>query len=259
MEAGAVKKSLLFSILIIATLIVGSLSACTDNGETSGMDTTLSQTPAASGIENASPSPQPSAFSSSPAVYDLTDISKLEHARPYQVIKEGRLVNQDPNRTVGLWYIVSTEASGFEEYAWTAVRAVLDLYNQYRRDHTAVLLIPHPEVRVVYAHAGYSADGRGAAGMTGNAPAVPLYWKVRAMDDQPLTEMELEVTRLWQKKQQDFPNPNPASSLSYDEKALRQYIADTLNISYDETLVRQRNMKEIVITEECVVSFDGAG
>ncbi len=119
--------------------------------------------------------------------------SSLERAMSYRVVSEGNLVNENPNRSAGLWFVTSEEAAGFEEYAQTAVQAVLDLYRLYGRDFTSVLLIPSDKLEYAglsYAGANFAADGKGAAGMTGDAPAVPMYWKVRAADRE-LNEQEL--------------------------------------------------------------------
>jgi hypothetical protein len=169
---------------------------------------------------------------------------RLDHAKPYLVVGEGNLSNEDPGRSVGFWFITSNEASGFEEYAQTAAQAALDLYTLYKRTFTSVLLIPQDGILINYAQANFATDGKGAAGMTGSAPAVPGYWKVRASIDPPLTEQELAIAELWSTKQQDFPQQNPVSSLSYDAKALRQYIADTLNIPYTEVRMPYPQMRE---------------
>ena len=172
--------------------------------------------------------------------------TELSHAKPYRVLGEGNVANEKEDRTVGLWFIVSEDATGFKEYAQTAIQAVRDLYRLYGRDHTSVLLIPNDKLRYAgmsYAQASYAADGKGALGMTGSAPAVEMYWKVRAAD-RPFTEQELAIAELWSEKMPDFPSKNPLSSLSYDEEALRQYVADTLNISDAEVSFPQINYRE---------------
>lgn len=171
--------------------------------------------------------------------------TELSHAKPYQVLREGNIVNEREDRTVGLWFIVSENATSFEEYAQTAIQAVRDLYRLYGRDFTSVLLIPSDKLMyaVYYAQANYAADGKGSLGMTGSAPAAEMYWKVRATD-RPLTEQELAIAELWFEKIPDFPSKDPLSSLSYDEEALRQYVADTLNISDAEVQSPQLPMKE---------------
>lgn len=172
-------------------------------------------------------------------------IEPLQQAKAYRVVDEGVLVNDDKQRTAGLWYIYSEEAERFEEYAQTAIQAVLDLYKLYGRTHTGVILVPGPEVRLTYyASASYASDGKGAAGLTGSAPAVPMYWKVRAMDDLRYSEQELAVITLRQDKMADFPSRDSFSSLGYDEPGLRQYIADTLHIPYEETKPRSLKMAE---------------
>jgi hypothetical protein len=168
----------------------------------------------------------------------LDNTTELNHAKPYLVLGEGNIVNEKEDRTVGLWFIVSEGAASFEEYAETAIQAVGDLYRLYGRDFTSVDLIPNDklEYAIDYAVASYAADGKGALGMTGSAPAKEMYWRVYATNH-PCTEQELTIAELWLEKMPDFPNPNPISSLSYDEKALHQYIADTLGITYDEAVL----------------------
>jgi hypothetical protein len=186
-------------------------------------------------------------------------VSILEYAKPYQVVGKGNLHNEDEQRTVGLWYVTSEEADSLEEYAQTALQATIDLYKKYEYTFTftAVMLVPRPGVTIWwYAEAFYAADGKGGAGMTGSAPAKPEYWNVRVMDDVPYNEQELAVLELWQDKQADFPSRNYLSSLSYDEKALRQYIADTLKISYEEAQPRYLKMVEYP-EDEAVSSLIG--
>lgn len=174
-----------------------------------------------------------------------THTTELSHARPYLVLGEGNIVNEKEDRMVGLWFIVSEGATTYEEYAQTAIQAVRDLYHLYERDYTSVLLIPNDklEYALSYAHASYAADGKGALGMTGSAPAKEMYWKVRATGH-PLTGQELAIAELWFEKMPDFPSKNPLSSLSYDEEALRQYVADSLNISNAEVNLPQISYKE---------------
>lgn len=171
--------------------------------------------------------------------------TEMSHAKPYLVLGEGNIANEKEDRTVGLWFIVSEDATGYEEWAQTTIQAVRDLHRLYGRDFTSVLLIPNDklEYAIYYAQANYAADGKGALGMTGSAPAKEMYWKVRAAD-QPLTGQELAIAELWFEKIPDFPSQDPLSSLSYDEEALRQYVAATLNISYNEVSFPQIDYKE---------------
>jgi hypothetical protein len=171
---------------------------------------------------------------------EYTYNTELNHAKPYLVLGEGNIANEEEGRTVGLWFIVSQEATGYEEYAETTIQAVRDLYSLYKRDFTSIQLIPSAELEyaLCYAHAFYAADGKGALGMTGSATAKEMYWRVQATD-QPLTEQELAIAELWWEKIPDFPSQDPLSSLSYDEAALRQYVADTLNIPVSEVIFPQ--------------------
>ena len=184
--------------------------------------------------------------------------SDLEHALPYYVVSEGNVANEDTSRSVGLWFITSESASCFEEYAETAIQAVRDLYSQYDRDFTGVLLLPSDKLEyagVRYAQANFAADGKGAAGMTGSAPAKEMYWRVRAADRQ-LSELELSVSELWQAKQQYFPQHDIASSLSYDAEALRHYISIELNIPYEEVQMPRLEMRDYVVSEASINSLD---
>lgn len=76
-----------------------------------------------------------------PAPYEYTHTIKLSHAKPYRIISEGSLANEKEDRTVGLWFITSNSAAGFDEYAQTAIQAVCDLYHRYGRDFTSVMLV----------------------------------------------------------------------------------------------------------------------
>ncbi len=186
------------------------------------------------------------------------EYSDLEYALPYSIISEGNLANEDPNRSVGLWFITSESASCFEEYAETAIQAVRDLYSQYGRDYTSVLLLPSEHLEysgVRYAEAKFAADGKGAAGMTGSAPAKEMYWKVRAADRE-LNELELSIAELWQAKQQYFPQHDILSSMSYDPEALRYYIAGELNIPYEEVQMPQLKMYEYKVDGNNVYSLN---
>jgi hypothetical protein len=186
------------------------------------------------------------------------EYSDLKYALPYSIVSEGNLANEDPNRSVGLWFITSKSASCFEEYTETAIQAVRDLYSQYGKDFTAVLLIPSDKLEYAglsYAQANFAADGKGAAGMTGSNPAKQMYWKVRAADRQ-LNELELSIAELWQAKQQDFPQHDIASSLSYDAEALRKYIANKLNITYEEAQIPELEMQDYEVAGNSINSLN---
>lgn len=168
---------------------------------------------------------------------------ELPQAKAYRIVDEGNLASEKEDRTVGLWFIYSDDATGFEEYAQTAIQAARDLYHMYKRDFTSVMLIASDVVKVSYATASYAADGKGALGMTGAAPAVHWYWKVQAADRQ-LSRQELAIAELWSQKQADFPSKDPLSSSTYDVQALRHYVADTLRIPYADVQCPQLPMKE---------------
>jgi hypothetical protein len=169
---------------------------------------------------------------------------ELSQAKPYRIVDTGNRASEAEGRTVGLWYITADEAVSYEAYAQTVIRAVHDLYDLYRRDFTTVLLIPDKNLKCAgyYAQASYAADGMGALGLTGSAPAVEMYWKVRAADRR-LTDTELAIAELWCAKMSDFPNPDLLSSTSYDAEALRQYIAERLGIPYADVRLPELNLR----------------
>jgi hypothetical protein len=59
-------------------------------------------------------SPPPMAIPSQTESNILPNGVSLSQAKPYLVIKEGRLVNEDSTRTAGLWYISAPEADSYE-------------------------------------------------------------------------------------------------------------------------------------------------
>ncbi|MFC1946387.1 hypothetical protein ACFLXY_00550 [Chloroflexota bacterium] len=174
----------------------------------------------------------------------IPEIPDLKLAQPYRIIGERGLAIEDFDRSVGLWLITSETALGFEERAQTVIKAVIDLYARYKRDHTSVTLIAGEDLEHLdYASAKFSSDGLGPEGMTGSAPANHGYWKVRATDYM-YSEIEMEIARLWWENMDRFPQTDLLSSRSYDEEALRQYVADTLGISYEEVSYGEAKVTE---------------
>ncbi len=178
---------------------------------------------------------------------------ELPCAKPYQVVMTyEEIIEEAGDRTIGRWSITADEASDFEEFAQTTIQAVRELYQRYHKDYTSVVLVPSDKLEqgvVRYASASYAADGKGAFGLTGSAPATEGYWTVRAADRQ-ITEEEAAIAELWVEKIDDFPNPDPLSSCSYDAEALRQYIADTLQIPYSEAQLPYLQMTEYEVDDE---------
>lgn len=200
---------------------------------------------------NSTPS-QSALISVSPSPATNLDFADSGQAKPYLVEGELNMVSQDTTRTTGLWRICSPTADNPEEYVQTAIQAVRDLYNFYRKDFTAVLLNTKPGMIVPYAEASFAADGKCATGMTGSVPAKPVFWKARTLDDRPFTNTEAAVAQLWQQKSIDFYLRDQTIGSNYHETALRQYIADALNIPYSETKFRLLKMKDYIVTESPV-------
>ncbi len=173
--------------------------------------------------------PLPTSPESTPPPHDV-----LLRACPYSVVREDLGVTwDDPNRSTAHWYITSGEADCYEEFVGTVMQAAIDLYALHGKDHTSVLLLPGPGIQVFVAQAGFSADGRGAEGMCGSAPARPAWWVVQAAD-RPMTERELAIARLWFDHMVDFPPGETLSSSTYDVEALKQFIAGELDIPVEE-------------------------
>ncbi|MFC2027465.1 hypothetical protein ACFLU3_02135 [Chloroflexota bacterium] len=181
--------------------------------------------------------------------------SDIYNAKPYEIIVfQANTLEEVENRTVGHWTIIADEATTSREFVQTAIKAVRYLYQIHQKDFTGVLLVPSIKSKysgASYADASYAADGKGPLGMTGSAPAIEGYWKVW-ISERLLTETELAITELWSEKQLEFPSTNWASSLSYDEVKLKEYIAETLNLPYSEVQLPQLRMTEYEVDE----SFD---
>ena len=161
-------------------------------------------------------------------------IPNLSQAKPYTIMCEGNIANDNTNRSAGIWIITSSKASNNEEWAQTSILAVADLQKQCGRVFTGVSLAAGTEVsQIEYAQASYASDGKGALGMTGSAPAHEGYWGVQAATTK-LTDREYAIAKIWNEKQKDFPSTDPLSSLSYDLDALRKYTANTLGIAIEE-------------------------
>src|SRR4030042_4334646 len=150
-------------------------------------------------------------------------------------------MTENPERSIAHWYIISKDASGFEEFAQTAAQAVLDLYDRYKADYSLVPLLPLAGIYISYAKASFAADGRGSEGFIGSEQDNDRFWKIEA-SDRELTNQELAVIELWSAKAHDFPVGSPFSSLPYDEQALRQYIAKQLKITFEETKIPEPKM-----------------
>ena len=166
-------------------------------------------------------------------------------------------MTENPERSIAHWYIISKDASGFEEFAQTAAQAVLDLYDRYKADYSLVTLLPLAGIYISYAKASFAADGRGEEGMIGAGHEDDSYWTIQA-SDRELTNQELAIIELWSAKARDFPVGSPFSSLPYDETALRQYIANTLKISYEEAQIPELKMTEYKLDQsfiDCTVSM----
>lgn len=147
---------------------------------------------------------------------------------PYTVVGRLDVATAAGERSIGCWQI-TCDATTQGEWAQTARQAALDLHEKHGTDYTGVLLTPSKDIReIVYAQVGYAADGKGTLGLDG-ADVVGYEWDVRVVD-RSLTDEELAIVELWEQKMPDFPSTDPLSSYSYDVDALRQYIAETLDI-----------------------------
>ena len=167
-------------------------------------------------------------------ISDKTSLDmNLPHAKPYEILYEGNVANDNKDRSAGIWFITSGEASSYEERAQTAILAVSNLRRACGRIFTSVSLVAGDDVRIDYAQASYASDGKGALGMTGSVQAHEAYWTVRAANRQ-LTEREYAIAKIWNEKELDFPSTDMFSSSSYDVAALQKYVADTMGIPIED-------------------------
>ncbi len=197
-------------LAVIPVVILCGLMACSpvDQTPTEQAETTLP------GAAQPSEAPTVSAF---PAL-----------VKSYKVVGRLNVAVTTSQRSIGSWQITSI-ARTRGEWAQTAKQAALDLHAQYGTDYTEVLLMPDEHIAgIIYAQVGYAADGRGSLGLDG-ADLTYYEWDVRVAD-RPLTDEEYAIAELWEQKSLDFPSSAPWSNTLYDSEALREYIAETLNI-----------------------------
>ena len=147
------------------------------------------------------------------------DVSK---AAPYRVL--GKKTWSFMNAERGTVFIAAPGATGFEERAQTAMKAVLDLGEQYGLDDTEVLLLSDEKLLergTQYARAVYRNDKARLPGQD--------TWNVTSSDD-VLTEKELAVARLWYENADRF---NTKEGYT-DHERLNRFIARQMHMREDE-------------------------
>ncbi len=153
------------------------------------------------------------------------------HVRPYRVLRE-ESVGQVDGRSARRW-IIASDAGTRDEFAHTAMQALLDLHRQFGADHTGVRLVASEALEragINYASASYAADSLGSKGFHNGVDTRFRYvWFVRAAE-YPLSPREVRIAELWPVLRPRFPSKQPWSSLGYDREGLIRAVADSLGI-----------------------------
>lgn len=148
----------------------------------------------------------------------------LSQAKPYQVISDqdisARLI-RPRHKAV----IIAPEASNFEQFAQTAMKAAIELRRNYQADVMHILLAPNKTMSTdgqFYATALFAPDNGGISGDQG------WTWEVKAVE-QPFTEQAIKTHELWYQHKNSYQVNGET-----DEPALVSFIANKLNASEDD-------------------------
>jgi len=163
--------------------------------------------------------------------------SHLIYAKTYEVVGEHAINLTNDTRKAKMWFIIS-EAKTHDEFAQTTILAAIELHKKYREyDLIQVILVPDKDMVATdtyYSSVYYAVDKKGLKGVSGadQKTMVSFEWLVRAAE-KSLNKQELEIAKLWHRHQADFPSEDLLSSLSYNEKKLVNFIADSLKLDND--------------------------
>lgn len=163
--------------------------------------------------------------------------SKLVHAKDYEIVAEQNIKLGAKKRTAKEFCIIS-DANTYDEFAQTSILAAYELSKKHKLDLTTIRLVPSKEIvrtNYYYASVQYASDSKGLSGLSGVDKKLFTQGKWFARASQvPLSEDELLMVSLWVKYQKQFPSKNLASSLSYDDEALKIHIANELHIKVED-------------------------
>jgi hypothetical protein len=180
-----------------------------------------------------------------PACSDIT--SKLPHATPYKVVSDRPMDPGNTGRT-GRMCEITSDAKTFDEMAQTCILAAKDLSKKYRDDLVDVSLVPDKQLcgkGVYYATAAYARDTKGFLGAPGSDPNTDHKWAWRVSSAETgFSDNELEMVLLWYGHMKDFPSKEVYSSLSYDRKALTEYVAREMKCDVSEINIPEVTYKD---------------
>lgn len=182
--------------------------------------------------------------------------SKLVHAKEYKVIDE--LQTNMLNKRRAKMFIIISEAISFDERGQTAMLAAHELSKSHHLDLCEVILVPAKGLErtsLQEARASYASDNKGLQGSHSGVDPI-LFTKGKWMvwsSDQVLTDLELEVATLWHANRRAFPSKEMLSSLSFDPIALRNFIAEELQI--DSSEVDFPNIQQKIYDSEIIKNW----
>ena len=150
----------------------------------------------------------------------MPDVSQ---AKSYSVIDSSD--ESFPGRKRIEFVILAPEASTFEQFAHTAIKAAINKERETKYDVIYIRLEPTPNLQGTgdaYALAFYAPDGGGHSGDQ------DWEWQVTARS-QPYTTQQIQISELWWENRDRFQKDGCT-----DEPAIREFISNKLNIPVDE-------------------------
>jgi hypothetical protein len=114
----------------------------------------------------------------------------------------------------------------------------MNVYNEHKADLTYVSIVPTENLisSVSCGWGAFAADSLGGLGLSGADQSVKWDWHVFVAHAQ-ITEQQIEIAEMWVAKAKDFPTKDMSSSCLVDTESLRKYIAQQLNISYENAVL----------------------
>ena len=158
--------------------------------------------------------------------YTAIDSPDVSQAKPYYVINT--FDKSFAGRKRMEYVILAPEASTFDQFAHTAIKAAIDIEREIKSDVIYIRLEPTTNLQgtgVAYALAFYAPDGKGHSGYAGDQKWT---WYVVAMQE-PMSTQQIKIDELWWEYRDYFQKDGYT-----DEPALREFISNELNIPKDE-------------------------